>query len=147
MLGDAGGVDRESGGEVVRAVQHQVGPADQAGGVFGIEPGLNRLDRHVRVEGGQTPGGDVHLRQGDVAVGVEHLALQVGAVDLVVVHQDQPADSRGGQVERGRGPQAARADDQHRGALQRLLARAAYLAQHQVAGVALDLLVGKTHPP
>ena len=55
------------------------------------------------------------------------------------------ADPGRGQIERRRRAQPAGADDQHPGGLQPLLARAADLAQHQVAGVALDLLVGKAH--
>src|SRR5690606_16010972 len=51
----------------------------------------------------------------------------------------------GGQIEGGRVAHPAHADDQHAGALQRLLAGAADLGQHQLAGVALDLFVGKAN--
>ena len=46
---------------------------------------------------------------------------------------------------RARRAQAAGAHDQHMGGLQPLLARPADFPQHQMAGVAFDLGVGKFH--
>jgi hypothetical protein len=43
---------------------------------------------------------------------VEDLALQVRQVDLVRVGERQLADAGGGEVERGRATEAARADNQ-----------------------------------
>ena len=108
---------------------------------------FRRLDHDVGIERGQPLGRRLHLAAVQVGGAVEHLPLQVGEADDVRIDQGDMADARRGQVERRRRAQAAGADDQHPRRLQRLLPRAADLAQHQVAGVALDLLVGETHPP
>ena len=142
---DAGVVDGEAGGEVVGAVEHQVVAVDQLVGVAGVDRDRVGLDLDVGVEVGQPMGGRVHLGPAHVGGGVDHLALQVGEGDHVGIDQADHADARRGQVERRRRAQAAGADDQHPRGLQLLLARPADLAQHQVAGVALDLFVGEIH--
>ena len=75
---------------------------------------------------------------------VDHLALQVGGVDDVVVDQPERADPRRGQVERGRRAEPAGADQQHLRVQHLQLALDADLGQQRVARVAVALLGG--HP-
>ena len=79
----------------------------------------------------------------DAVGGVDDLALQVGEVDDVVVDDPERADARGGEVERGRRAEAARAEQQHLRVEQLLLALEADLRDEQVARVALALLGGE----
>ena len=73
---------------------------------------------------------------------VDHLALQVRLVDLVVVDQAERADAGRGQIE-GRGSaQAAGADQQHLGVEHLELALDADLGKQGVARVAHPLLGG-----
>ena len=78
---------------------------------------------------------------------VQHLALEVGQADGVGIDQAKTPDPGRGQIEAGRGAQPAGADQQHPGLLQRLLARSADFAQHQMARVAFDLFVREAHAP
>ena len=64
---------------------------------------------------------------------VDHLALQVGQVDHVVVDDPERADARCREVERGRRAQAAGAEQQHLGVEQLLLALDADLVEQQMA--------------
>ena len=72
--------------------------------------------------------------------GVDHLALQVREVDLVVVDDAERADAGRGEVERGRRAEAAGAEQQHLRVEQLLLALDADLGDQQVARVAVALL-------
>ena len=71
---------------------------------------------------------------------VDHLALQVRLVDLVVVDQAERADAGCGQVQGGRGAQAAGADQQHLGVEQLELSLDADLGQEGVPRIAHPLL-------
>jgi hypothetical protein len=72
---------------------------------------------------------------------MDHLAVQVGLVHHVEVDQAQPAHARGGEVKGQGRAQAARADEQHRGSLQLLLAGHAHFRHDQVPRVAQDFFV------
>ena len=74
---------------------------------------------------------------------MDHLALEVGHVDHIVVDDPERADPGCGEVQRGRRAKAAGAEQQHLGVKQLLLALRADLGQQQVAGVALALLGGQ----
>jgi hypothetical protein len=53
-----------------------------------------------------------HFLRADRVGAIEDLALQVGEVDLVGIDEGEAADAGGGEVERGRATEAARADNQ-----------------------------------
>ena len=76
----------------------------------------------------------------------QHLPLQVGHVDAVVVDHPQRADAGRGQVEQQRAAEAAGADHQDPGGLEPELSDAAELGQHDVARVAPDLRPRSTVP-
>ena len=71
------------------------------------------------------------------------LTLQVREVDRVVVDDADAPDSGRRQVQHQRRPEAPRSDHQDAGLEQALLPDAAHLRQHDVAGVALDLVLGE----
>ncbi len=85
---------------------------------------------------------DVGLRHPDPLGVVDHLALQVGGVDDVVVDEADRADPGGGEVERGRRAEPAGAEQQHLGVEQLQLAVDPDLGQQRVARVAVALLGG-----
>ena len=74
---------------------------------------------------------------------VDHLALEVGEVDDVVVDDPERADAGRGEVQRGRRAETAGAEQQDLGVEQLLLALDADLGDQQVARVALALLGGE----
>ena len=106
-----------------------------------------RLDGDVRVEAGERAGGARGLRPADLGGGVEDLALEVGEADRVVVDDAEGADARGGEVEERRAAEAPCPDHEHAGGAEALLAGAADLVQHDVAGVAGELVRVEGHPP
>ena len=75
---------------------------------------------------------------------MDDLALQVGQRHDVVIDHAERADAGGGEIHQRRRAETAGADHQHGGLLQRRLAGAADLAQHDVAGVAFEF-VGAQH--
>ena len=88
----------------------------------------------------------VDLALADAVHVVEDLALQVRRVDDVHVDDAERADARGREVHRGGRAEATRAEQQHLGLEQLLLAGFADLGQEDVALVAVALL-GARAPP
>ncbi len=76
----------------------------------------------------------------DVLRAVEDLPLEIRRVDVVEIDQAERADARRREVQGGRGPKAAGADQEHAGATQGALAIDADLGKDEVAAVA-DVLV------
>ena len=95
------------------------------------------------VDRGEGGPGAVDLGHADAGGGVDDLALQVREVDHVVVDDADGADPGGGQIHRYRRAEAAGADHQHPRAEQPRLSGAADLAEQDVAGVAMNLVVGE----
>ena len=100
-------------------------------------------DLHVRVEGPDRRGRGVRLGGAHRGGGVDDLALQVGHVHDVVVHDPQGARARGRQVQGRRGAQAPGAYEQDAGGADALLAGHPHLGYQSVATVALQLGPGK----
>ena len=99
------------------------------------------LDRDVRVQPLDQCGRAVDLGPAEVRSAVDDLALQIGERHGVVIDDAERADARRREIEQHRRAEPARADHQHPRAPQRELARSADLAQYDVAGVTLDLLI------
>jgi hypothetical protein len=74
---------------------------------------------------------------------VQDLALKVGDIHLVEVHDAEFPDAGGGQVHRDGGAESAGADHQDRTVEELPLTLAADVRQDDVAGVALHLLFGE----
>jgi hypothetical protein len=104
-----------------------------------------RLDLDVRIEVADPVTRRFELGMPDVARAVEHLPLQVGDVDDVEIDEAERADSRRREIERGRRPQPARADEQHTRRLDPLLAVEADVRQDEVAAIAVELFAGEIH--
>ena len=81
------------------------------------------------------------LRRADRLGAVEDLALQVGEVDFVRVRDRQAPKAGGGEVQRRRAAEAARADDEDARAPQPLLPLDTDLGEQDMAAVAEELLV------
>jgi hypothetical protein len=133
-----------AGFEIVGAVEHQIVAADQAHRIAGIEPCGMRRELDVGIERVDSIRGRVGLAAADIRRGVDDLALQIGQRHDVVIDHAERADPGGGQIHQRRRAEAARTDHQHGRLLQRRLAGAADFAQHDVAGVAFEL-VGTQH--
>jgi len=104
---------------------------------------LVQADVEAGVEGQEFFSGTLDLGSAHVGGVVEDLALEVGDVDHVEVDQADRADARGGQVEGQWRTQAPRADAEDARGLEPPLARHRHLGHDQVAGVALNLVVGE----
>ena len=75
---------------------------------------------------------------------MDDLALQIGQRDNVVIDHAELAYAGGSEIHQRWRAQAAGADHQHGGLFQRGLAGSADFAQHDMAGIAFDL-VGAQH--
>src|SRR5262249_13793720 len=99
-----------------------------------LHVGVERLDRRARALG---------LRRAEAVRRVEDLALEVRLVDDVVVDDPERADPRGGEVDRGRTAEAARADAEDLCAEELRLALLADLGDREVTKVAPALRLGE----
>jgi len=138
---DAGGIDGVAGGEIVGAVQHHVGVADQF-----CEPGCigfftEGVDLDMGVELFQCESGRIDLVHAYALFGMQNLALQIGQIDLVMIHQGDAANTCRGQIKRSGGAKSAGTDDQRSGSEQPALPFYAYLVEQDMARIAQQLLV------
>src|ERR1700760_3771552 len=98
------------------------------------------FDSHMRIETVHGLGGAFNLRTADVAGRMDDLPLQVRQRHHIVVDDTERPDAGGREIEQCRRTETAGADRQNPGALERSLAGASDLAQHEVSGIALDLV-------
>ena len=98
------------------------------------------LDRDMRVEPRHRVGGALDLGPADIRRAVDHLPLQVRERHRVVVDDPDRADAGRGEVLDQRRAEPAGADHEHPRGLELRLPRPADVAQHEVAGVAVDLV-------
>jgi hypothetical protein len=144
---DTGAVDRMARGEVVAAVEHDVGLRDfliqtRSGQSLG-----ERDDPAFGVDVAQRALAGCGLFHADRIGAMQDLALQVGQVHRVAIGQHQGADPGRGQIEGRRRTQTAGADHQRSRIDDVLLAFDADLRQQDVAAVAQQLLVGHCWTP
>ena len=90
------------------------------------------------VDVGQSCARALDFRRADVRGAVQHLPLQVAQVDDVVIDEADPADARGGEIERQRRAEASDADEDDRRRAQLQLALDTDLRQREMAAVARD---------
>jgi hypothetical protein len=102
---------------------------------------VERYHLDVGVDCPQCGAGGFDLHGANRVGAVQDLALQVGEVDLVGVGEGEASDSGGGEIERRRAAEAARADDQRARGAQLLLSFNADLRQQNVPAIAEKLLV------
>ena len=109
----AGVVDEVAGGEVVGPIDDEVVLSEELHDVGGVEAlvvdddvdvGIDLLDRVTRTLG---------LGSADVALAVDDLALQVGLVDSVELHDPEGADAGRRQVHQRRTAESAGTDAEH----------------------------------
>ena len=97
----AGPIQRVPRGEIVAAIQHDLGLRHQRIELIGPRP-LRHLDHlDVGIESMQRTASRRRLRLPDPVGRVQHLALQVGQVDPIRIDQGQASDASAGQVKRG----------------------------------------------
>ena len=139
----AGVAEQEAGGEIVGAVADEVVARDQLAGGGGVHAQRVGFDADFRVQRGEGFGRAFGLVAADAGGAVDHLALEVGKLQRVVVHEADRADAGGGEVEGERRAKAAGAHHQHPRGAEPRLALGADLGEEDVAGVAVQLGVGE----
>ena len=138
---DAGAVQGMAGGEVVRAVEYDVGVQDEFRHGLAVEPLLQREDLDFGIDGAKRGASRIRLRRADRVAAVENLALQVGEIDLVAVGESDASDAACREIECGRAAQAAGADDQRARSAQLLLPLDPDFREEDVAAVTEKLLI------
>ena len=132
-------VHQVAGGEVVRSVYHDVVGAEDVEGVFRTEPRLVQIHLAVGVNFEDPIFGGFDFGFANPGCAVDDLALQVGVVHHVKVHQANPANAGGGEVEQQGRTQTAAANAEHAGGFQTLLAFQSHFGQDEVSRVAFVL--------
>jgi hypothetical protein len=136
---DAGVVDQVPSGEVVRTVEDDVVSADKVENVLLRQTRLVGDDLDIRIECDDRLPSRLDLGDPDPVRRVQHLALEVGVVDHVVIDDPEGAHPGSRQVQRGRRTQAPSADQQHPRLKQLPLPSLPDLRDQQVSAVATPL--------
>ena len=137
--------DGEARRETVRAVDHHVRAAQQVRSSVGGQSLRALVEDDMRVDPVRCVRRRRHLARADIGIAKHGLALEIGKIDRVVIDDDQPPNPGCRQILDGRAANTACANNRNRCRLQPHLPRATNLAQHDVAGVAVQLFVGQRH--
>lgn len=105
-------------------------------GVFRGEADGMEIESDVGIGLAEARGGGLKLWFSDGGVAVEELALEVGEIDRIRIHQPEAAAPCGGEVKGGGGVEPAGADEQDGCVFQPQLTGLADLRDVEVAGVA-----------
>jgi hypothetical protein len=132
-------------GEIVRAVEHDVETSDKHPSVLGVEPLSNWLDRDMRIDAGDRGLSAVGLRPPDIVRCVDHLSMQIGERDGIVIDDPERPDSGPGQILQRWRAKSARAN--HKGArgFELVLAGSAQPMQNDLTRVAFNLFAREAH--
>ena len=140
---DTGVIDQELGGKVVGAVDDEVIVGNDAVDICRRDPFLVSYDLDVRIDGFHLLAGRFHLRLADIRGEMDHLALQVGKIDVISIRNTNGSHPGSRQIEGDRSAKTTCADDQHPAVKQLLLPFAANLFQNYVPRVAFYLGFGE----
>ncbi len=99
---ETGVVHQKARREVVGPVQHDVVLGDERENVLAVDILVIRLDRNLRVDGGQGFPAGLHFRPSERRGGVEDLALEVREIDDIPIDQADGADTGGSEIQTGR---------------------------------------------
>ena len=139
LVGEVASVgDQIARGEIVGAVGDDVVARNQIERVRRGQPRHVGFHRHMRIEPRDGRLRAVDLAHADVAGRKDHLPLQIRQRHAVVIDHAERADAGRGEIEQHRRAEPAGADHQHARGLELGLARAADLAQHDVARIAFE---------
>ena len=144
-LEEAGVGNGVAGGEIVAAVEHDVPIGDQRARVGLVDPPFDLDHLDMRVEAPDRLLGAVDLLAADIAGRVQHLTMQVGQRDDVVVDDPQRPDAGAGEILQRRRAEPARPDRQRARRPELVLPRPADAAQHDLPRIALDFFLAELH--
>src|SRR5208337_5481530 len=137
----AGVIDQVAGGKIIGTVGDNVELAKQLQRVGAGQLHIERAQVQVGIDRLQLVAGGIDLLAANVVGRVNDLALQVGVVHDVEIHNAQRANACGRQIERERRAESACSNAQDFRGLQLLLALHAHLGHDQMARVAQDFVV------
>ena len=128
-------VDGVAGEERVRAVHHHVRALEKLHRVVAPQPIHDGNDDDVGVLALERRRRRLSLPRPEIPGAVQELTVQVRLFDAIRVDNRQSADSRSGQVERGRTAQPSGADDDHVTVAEAGLALAPDFREHHLPGI------------
>src|SRR5947209_10246447 len=115
--------------------------------IVGLDAFLDRPHLCVAVEVARKGCRQFRLRFACVALAKQRLAMKIGELDHVIIDDRQLADPRSCERRNGRAADAARANNCDRCVFKLALPHPADLAQHDLACIAVKLVVGEVHRP
>ena len=137
----ADAVDCVARGEIVAAIEYHVGAGGQLQQAGFVRAFAQRDDAGFGVDCRQRVARGFSFGFSDRGGVVQKLALQIGEIDGIAVAYRQRPHAAGGEEQRRRTAQAARADNQRVSAQPFLLSFDADFGQQDVAAIAEELLV------
>src|SRR5467141_4439667 len=138
---NAGVIDEIARRKIVSPVDDNIKVLEEFERVGAGQLRFERLDLNVRIEVRQARTCGLALRFADVAGAEGDLALEIGEVNDVKVHQPKFADTSGSKIQAKRRAEPARADEQYLSVLQLELPLHADFRHDEVPAVAKDFFV------
>ena len=126
-------VRKVAGRKIIRPIDDDVVRLDNLPRILGAEEGVVEVHLDVGIDFLDAVAGAVELFATDIFGPMQNLALEVGIIHHVKIHQPECADAGGGKVEADRRSQSACADAKHFCGFQALLALECNLWHDQMA--------------
>ena len=142
---NTGIVDEELCRKVVCAVNDEIIVLDKVHDVFAGDESPVGVDLDIRIDCLHGFLGGLYLCLAHISGGMNDLPLEIGQVYFVCICNADRTYACGSQIHCSRSTQTAGTDNQHLGIQQLLLSLDTDFFQNDVAGVTLDLFVGKCH--
>ena len=142
---NAGIVDEELCRKIICAVNYEIIVLDKIHDVFSGDESPVGIDLDSRIDRLHSFLCRLYLRLAHISGSMNDLPLKIGQVYLICVCNADSTHASCCQIHCCRSAQTACTNNQHLGIQQLLLSLYANFFQNDVAGIALDLFVGKCH--
>ena len=139
--GDAQVIHNQPSRKIIAPVDHHINAFEQCGSGFARHPLAQRLNRDIGIKLAHEPFHHLNLGHANISLGIEYLALEIGAADNVIINHAQPTNASGGEILDRGAANPARTNDQDMCVQQPNLPCPTNLLQDDMAGVAVKLFV------
>lgn len=141
--GKAKVIDGKTRREIITAVDNHIDAGQDFGSCAAIDPLLDGMEFYIGIKSGNREANGTYLGLADLRVAIQHLPLQVGQRHDVIVNNANCLNTRRSKILDRRTSNPARADQQDMAVEQFGLTSPTYIAQHNMACIAVELLVIK----
>jgi hypothetical protein len=136
-------IDDQPRRKIIASIDHDINAVEQCKRGFAGHPLTQRLHPDIRIKQAHHPFDHIDLSRANISLGIQYLALEIGAADDIIINHTQAADASSGEILDRRAANPASTNDQDMRVQQADLPCPANLLQDDMAGIAIKLFIAK----